>query len=147
MQSANTPREVLIIEDNPGDARLIREALSNEERDARFSVARDGVEGIDAIRRRGRFADAPVPDLVILDLNLPKKRGVEVLQEIKGDPALCSIPVVVLTTSTDEEDIRRCYELHANCYVVKHLEFREFVSNVRTIRNFWLNVASLPSTR
>jgi CheY-like chemotaxis protein len=138
------PPEILLVEDNPGDIRLITEALNNGGPRERTSIVRDGQDAIEFLHRHGRHAAAPRPDLVLLDLNLPRKNGFEVLREIKTDPRLRPIPVIVLTTSADEGDVRRCYDLSANCYVTKQSGLHEFVSAVRLIRDFWLGVANLP---
>ncbi len=138
------PIEILMVEDNPGDARLAMEALKEAKVRNRMSIVEDGVEALAFLRRQGRHADAPRPDLIFLDLNLPKKDGREVLKEIKEDPDLKRIPVVVLTTSRAEEDILKSYDLHANCYVTKPVELEQFLSVVRTIDEFWLSVVQLP---
>lgn len=138
------PIEILLVEDNPGDVRLTIEALKEGKVRNNLSVARDGVEALAFLRREGSFANATRPDLVLLDLNLPKKDGREVLAEIKNDPALRRIPVVVLTTSKAEEDILRTYDLHANCYITKPVDLEQFISVVRSIDDFWLAVVRLP---
>ncbi len=136
--------EILLVEDNPGDVGLVREAMRVAKMTNRMSVAQDGEEAMQFLRRQGRFADAPRPDLILLDLNLPKKDGREVLAEIKGDPDLKLIPVVILTTSDDEEDVERAYSLHANCYVTKPVDFNKFMQVVRQIDEFWVKVVTLP---
>lgn len=136
--------EILLVEDNPGDVRLTIEALREGKVRNNLSVATDGVEALEFLRRRGHFANAPRPDLILLDLNLPKKDGREVLAEIKADPDLKTIPVVVLTTSKAEEDVVRSYHLHANCYVTKPVDLDQFISVVRAIEDFWLTVVALP---
>jgi chemotaxis family two-component system response regulator Rcp1 len=136
---------ILLVEDNAGDVRLTREALHEGKVANRLIVAADGIEALAILRRAGIHADAPRPDLILLDLNLPKKDGREVLAEIKQDPELRRIPVVVLTTSKAEEDILRTYNLHANCYITKPVDFDKFVSVVKTIDEFWLTVVRLPS--
>jgi chemotaxis family two-component system response regulator Rcp1 len=136
--------EILLVEDNPGDVRLIQEALKENKVRNRLHVAKDGVEAVDFLRRKGAFADAPRPDLILLDLNLPKRDGREVLSDIKGDPNLKRIPVVVLTTSDDEHDILASYNLHANAYVTKPLDLDQFLKIVRQIEGFWLTVVKLP---
>lgn len=138
------PIEILLVEDNPGDVRLTIEALKEGKVRNNLSVARDGVEALAFLRREGSFANATRPDLMLLDLNLPKKDGREVLAEIKNDPALRRIPVVVLTTSKAEEDILRTYDLHANCYITKPVDLEQFISVVRSIDDFWLAVVRLP---
>jgi chemotaxis family two-component system response regulator Rcp1 len=138
------PAELLLVEDNPGDVRLTMEALKEAKVINNLNVVRDGEEAMAVLRRQGKYADAPRPDLVLLDLNLPKKGGLEVLAEIKQDPDLKQIPVVVLTTSQAEQDILRTYELHANCYIVKPVDLNQFVSVVQSVENFWLAVVRLP---
>ena len=136
--------EILLIEDNPGDVRLTEEALKEGKVINRLSVVPDGVEAIEYLRKRGDYASAATPDLVLLDLNLPKKDGREVLAEVKQDPELRKIPVVVLTTSRDEQDILKSYDLHANCYITKPVDFEQFIRVVRAIEDFWLSVVKLP---
>jgi CheY-like chemotaxis protein len=136
--------DVLLVEDDPGDVVLIREAFEfNKVRNA-LHVATDGVEALDFLYRRGAHADAPRPDLVLLDLNLPRKDGREVLAEVKADPQLRTIPIVVLTTSEAEEDILRSYDLHANAYVTKPVDFDRFIEVVRLIDDFFVTVVKLP---
>jgi len=139
------PAEVLLVEDNPGDVRLTQEVLREGKISNRISVTIDGVEALAFLRREAAFADAPRPDLILLDLNLPKKDGREVLAEIKDDESLRQIPVVVLTTSKAEEDIVRSYELYANCYITKPVDFEQFIAVVRSIENFWLCLVRLPT--
>jgi two-component system, chemotaxis family, response regulator Rcp1 len=139
------PIEILLVEDNPGDVRLTQEALREGKVHNRLTVAKDGVEALSVLRREGAFASAARPDLILLDLNLPRKDGREVLADIKNDPALRRIPVVVLTTSKAEEDILRTYDLHANCYITKPVDLEQFISVVRSIDEFWLSVVRLPS--
>ncbi|KPJ55468.1 MAG: response regulator [Planctomycetes bacterium DG_58] len=136
--------EILLVEDNPGDVRLTLEALKEHKILNRLHVAVDGVQAISFLRKEGLFAGAPRPDLILLDLNLPRKDGREVLAEIKADPGLKRIPVVILTTSRAEEDISRTYDLHANCYVTKPVELDQFIKVVKTIENFWLELVKLP---
>ena len=136
--------EILLVEDNPGDVRLTLEVLKEGKLLNRVSVARDGVEALAFLRREGAHADAPRPHLVLLDLNLPRKGGREVLEEIKGDPRLKRIPVVVLTTSEAEQDILRSYDLHANCYLTKPVDLEQFIVVVRSIEDFWLTIVRLP---
>lgn len=138
------PIEILMVEDNPGDARLTQEALKESKLINKLHHVVDGVEAIDFLRRRGRFGDAPRPDLILLDLNLPRKDGREVLAEIKADDDLQSIPVVVLTTSEAEQDIIQSYKLHANCYVTKPVDLHKFVEIVRVLQDFWLSIVRLP---
>jgi two-component system, chemotaxis family, response regulator Rcp1 len=139
--------EILLVEDNPGDVRLTEEALREGKVKNRLHVARDGVEAIEFLRRQGKFANATRPDLVLLDLNLPRKDGREVLAEIKNDPDLKMLPVVVLTTSSAEADILRTYSLHANCYIQKPVDLDQFVQVVKSIDDFWLTVVRLPKDR
>ena len=136
--------EILLVEDSPADVLLTREALSEAKLLNAIHVVEDGVEAMEFLHRQGKYAAAPRPDLILLDLNLPRKSGREVLAEIKADDHLKSIPVVVLTTSSAEEDILKSYNLYANCYVVKPVEFNNFVEAVQTIRHFWFNVVTLP---
>ncbi|WP_434386558.1 response regulator [Melittangium boletus] len=144
--SPGRPIEILLVEDNPGDVRLTIEALKEGKVRNRLSVARDGVEAIAFLRRQGVHADAARPDLILLDLNLPRKDGREVLAEIKEDASLRRIPVVVLTTSKAEEDILRTYDLHANCYINKPVDLEQFITVVRSIDDFWLSVVRLPAS-
>ena len=136
---------ILLIEDNPGDVELIREALGEGKVRNDLHVASDGVQAMEFLRGEGKYADAPCPDLILLDLNLPRKSGREVLEEVKADPKLSKIPVVILTSSKEEEDICRSYRLHANCYVTKPVDFEQFMKVVRSIEDFWLTVVKLPS--
>ena len=138
------PVEILLVEDNPADVRLTREALTSDRLWNSLNVARDGVEAMAYLRREGEFAAAPRPDLILLDLNLPKKDGREVLAEIKADPNLKPIPVVVLTLSAEEEDILKSYGLHANCYITKPVDLRQFMKVMKSIENFWLAIVKLP---
>ena len=139
--------EILLVEDNAGDVRLTEEALREGKVKNRLHVARDGVEAIEFLRRQGKYAGAPRPDLVLLDLNLPRKDGREVLAEIKGDSELKTLPVVVLTTSSAEADILKTYSLHANCYIQKPVDLDQFVQVVRSIDDFWLTIVRLPKER
>jgi chemotaxis family two-component system response regulator Rcp1 len=136
--------EILLVEDNPGDIELTREALDVSKVANRLHVVNDGVDAIDFLFRRGRFADVPQPDIILLDLNLPNKDGRQVLSEIKADAGLAQIPIVVLTTSQADEDILRAYQLHANCYITKPIDFNQFVRIVSAIEDFWLSVVKLP---
>jgi len=163
------PIEILLVEDNPGDVRLTQEVLRDGKMNNNLYVAKDGVDAVtflrregaytDApvpdmilldlnlpknLRREGAYTDAPVPDMILLDLNLPKKDGREVLAEIKDDPFLKRIPVVVLTTSTAEQDIHKAYDLHANCYITKPVDLDQFIQVVTSIENFWLTIVKLP---
>jgi chemotaxis family two-component system response regulator Rcp1 len=139
------PIDILLIEDNPGDVRLTVEALKEGKVHNRLSVCADGVEALAFLRREGQYADAPRPDVILLDLNLPKKDGREVLGEIKADERLRRIPVVVLTTSKAEQDILKSYSLHANCYITKPVDLEQFITVVRSIEDFWLTIVKLPS--
>src|SRR5580693_3455888 len=136
--------EVLLVEDSPGDVRLTLEAFKDAKVHVNLNVASDGAEAMDFLNREGEHANAPRPDLILLDLNLPKKDGREVLEEIKESPTLKSIPVVVLTTSASEGDILRSYKLHANCYITKPVDLPGFLKVIRSIDNFWLSVVKLP---
>jgi CheY-like chemotaxis protein len=144
MVERNGPIEILLVEDNPGDVRLTREALKEGKVYSNLHTVKDGVEAMDFLRRQGKFKDVPRPDIILLDLNLPKKDGREVLEEIKTDNDLKRIPVVVLTTSKAEEDVLRTYNLHANCYVTKPVDLEKFMVVVKSIDVFWLTVVTLP---
>jgi chemotaxis family two-component system response regulator Rcp1 len=144
MVNENRPVEILLVEDNPGDERLTREALKEGKVYSNLHWVKDGVEAMEFLRRQGKHAGAPRPDIILLDLNLPKKDGREVLQDIKNDNELKRIPVVVLTTSKAEEDVLRTYNLHANCYVTKPVDLEKFIVVVRSIDVFWLTVVTLP---
>lgn len=144
MNNLEKPIHILLVEDNPGDMRLTVEALKEGKVRNAMSWARDGVEALDFLYRRGGFHDADTPDLILLDLNLPKKNGREVLEEIKRDPKLKAIPVVVLTTSRAEEDILRSYELHANCYIIKPVDLDKFMAVIKAIDHFWLSIVTRP---
>jgi len=136
--------EILLIEDDPGDVRLTQEALKDSKLRNNLSVAEDGVEALAFLRREGQYADAPKPDIILLDLNLPRKDGREVLEEIKADEDLRRIPVVVMTTSDADEDILASYNLHANCYITKPVDMSRFVQIVKTIEGFWFSIVKLP---
>lgn len=144
MLNENRPVEILLVEDNPGDERLTREALKEGKVYSNLHWVKDGVEAMEYLRREGRYQDAARPDIILLDLNLPKKDGREVLQDIKNDDKLKRIPVVVLTTSKAEEDVLRTYNLHANCYVTKPVDLEKFIVVVKSIDVFWLTVVTLP---
>jgi chemotaxis family two-component system response regulator Rcp1 len=139
------PVEILLVEDSPGDANLALEALETSKIRNTVSVVTDGEEAIAFLRGTGKYAGATRPDLILLDLNLPKKDGREVLAEIKADKDLKSIPVVILTTSQAEEDILRSYNLHANCYITKPIDLHQFIGVIRAIEDFWLTIVKLPS--
>jgi CheY-like chemotaxis protein len=138
------PIEILLVEDNPGDVRLTQEVFKESKIRNKLHVVKDGVEAMDFLRRQGKDADGVRLDLILLDLNLPKKDGREVLAEIKADDDLKRIPVVVLTISKAEEDILRSYSLHANCYLTKPIEFEQFLKLVKYIEEFWLTIVKLP---
>jgi two-component system, chemotaxis family, response regulator Rcp1 len=139
--------EILLVEDNPGDVLLTREALNEARLFNTIHIVNDGVQALDYLFQRGAYLDAAHPDLILLDLNLPRKNGIEVLAEIKATPALKLIPVVVLTTSSAEEDILKTYDLHANSYVVKPVGFDNFIKAVQSINHFWFSVVTLPPER
>ena len=141
------PIEILLVEDNPGDVRLTIEALREGKVLNRLTVARDGEEAMAALRREGRFANAQRPDIILLDLNLPKKDGREVLEDIKKDPNLMVIPIVILTTSQDEQDVLKSYKLHANCYITKPVDLPQFLAVVKAIEDFWFTVVVLPKKK
>ena len=145
--SGGQPIDILLVEDNAADVRLTVEALREGKVRNRLTVARDGQEALDILRRKGPHENAPRPDLILLDLNLPRKDGREVLVELKGDAELKHIPVVVLTTSSAELDIVKSYQLHANCYITKPVDLEQFVNVVRSIDDFWLTVVRLPTHR
>jgi CheY-like chemotaxis protein len=138
------PIEILLVEDNPGDVRLTVEALKEAKVINHLTVLKDGAEALAYLRRQGAYAEAARPHLIILDLNLPKKDGREVLADIKEDDSLKRIPVVVLTTSDDEQDVLKSYNLHANCYVTKPVDLERFIKVVRSIEDFWLGIVVLP---
>ncbi len=136
---------ILLVEDNPGDVRLTREALKEGKVKNELMVAKDGEEALDCLHRRGKFADYPKPDIILLDLNLPRLDGREVLKIIKSDDKLKRIPVIVLTTSKSEEDILRAYDLSANAYITKPVDINEFLKVIRATEDFWLAIVKLPS--
>jgi CheY-like chemotaxis protein len=144
MYDNTEPIEILLIEDNPGDARLAVEALKDSKVSNNLYHVRDGVEAMQFLHRQGEYNDAPHPDLILLDLNLPRKDGREVLAEIKEDPELRLVPVVVLTTSEAERDLVRTYDLHANAYVVKPIDLNRFIEVVQAIEDFWFAIVKLP---
>lgn len=143
-QPIGRPVEILLVEDNPGDVDLTLEALEDAKMRNNVSVARDGQEALDFLRGEDGFEDTPRPDLILLDLNLPKKDGREVLRIVKDDPDLKSIPVVVLTTSNDEKDVLESYEHRANAYIVKPVDFDQFFRAIQALEDFWLTVVKLP---
>jgi two-component system response regulator len=138
------PVEILLVEDNPVDVLVTEEALQGQEENFRLTVVQDGKDALDYLYRRGEYGNAPRPNLILLDLNIPKKDGREILEEIKGEPSLWDIPVIVLTTSESEADIAKSYHLHANCFVTKPAHFDEYLRVVRSIVSFWLVTAKLP---
>ena len=140
----NRPVEILLVEDSPSDAALTIEALKAGKIVNKLNHVEDGIEAMDYLNRRGQYANATKPDLIMLDLNLPRKDGREVLMELKNDPVLKLIPVVVLTTSKSDEDVLKAYELHANCYITKPMEFAHFIEVVKSIEMFWLTIVTLP---
>ncbi|MEL7070832.1 MAG: response regulator [Cyanobacteria bacterium J06581_3] len=145
MSEKAEPKTIFLVEDNRGDIRLIQEAFKSVETPCEVSVARDGVEAMAYLRREGEYRQAVAPDLILLDLNMPRKDGREVLAEIKADPQLHHIPVVVLTTSRNEDDIFKSYDLHVNCYIAKSRNLAELFTIVKGIEEFWLKTASLPT--
>jgi len=147
IRNAGEPVEILLVEDNAGDYRLTKEALKEGKVYNNLHWTQDGVEALDFLNRRGKHASAPRPDIILLDLNLPKKDGREVLSEIKRDEDLRKIPVVILTTSKAEEDVLKSYDLHANCYVTKPVDLDKFIVVVQSIDRFWLTVVTLPPGR
>jgi chemotaxis family two-component system response regulator Rcp1 len=144
MSNQMQPVDILLVEDNPGDIRLTQEAMKESKLAIKLNVVMDGVEAMAYLRREGKYRLKSHPDLIILDLNLPKKDGREVLAEVKMDENLRLIPVVILTTSHNEEDIVKAYGLHANCYVTKPLDFEKFLTIVNKIEEFWLTIVKLP---
>jgi chemotaxis family two-component system response regulator Rcp1 len=136
--------EILLVEDSPGDVRLTREALKDAKMHINLHVVPDGMEAMAFLNREGAYADAPRPDMILLDLNLPRKDGRQVLTEIKENPALMTIPIVILTTSASEEDVLRSYRLHANCYISKPVDLDGFLKVIKSIDTFWLSIVKLP---
>lgn len=144
-ENGNTrPIEILLVEDNPGDVRLTQEALKEGKVWNNLHVAVDGVDALEFLEKKGQHENAPKPDLILLDLNLPRKDGRELLADIKENPELRRIPVVILTTSRDEADVIKTYDLHANCYVTKPVDLEQFITVVRSVEDFWLTVVKLP---
>jgi len=143
-ETEGKPVDILLVEDNPGDVRLARESLRESKVRNQLFVIEDGVEAMAFLRREGKYAQAPRPDLILLDLNLPRKDGREVLAEIKADDNLKRIPVVMLTISKAEEDILRAYNLHVNCYITKPIDLDRFIEVVKIIEDFWLTIVKLP---
>lgn len=144
MKIETRPIEILLVEDNPGDVRLTVEALKEAKVRNNLRIVTDGEDAMDVLYRRGKYTNATHPDLILLDLNLPKKDGREILAEIKKDTVLKRIPIVILTTSSAEEDILRAYDLHANCYITKPVDFDQFMKVVQSIESFWLTIVCLP---
>jgi len=136
--------DILVVDDNVGDARLIMEVLNENKIYGSLNMARDGVDAMDFLHRKGTYKTAPIPDLIILDLNLPRKDGREVLAEIKMDEELKHIPVVIMTISQAEEDILKSYNLHANCYITKPIDLNQFIKVVKSIEDFWFSIVKLP---
>ena len=143
--SDSRPVEILLVEDSPSDAALTREALEKGKIANNLNCVGDGVEALEYLNRQGKFAKAKRPDLIMLDLNMPRKDGKEVLKELKSDPSLKTIPVIVLTTSRAEQDILQSYQLSANCYITKPVDFKSFIDVVKSIEQFWLSVVTLPA--
>lgn len=144
-KGSGNPIDILLVEDNPGDVRLTQEAFKAGKIRNNLYVVRDGDEALDFLYRRNSYNDAPIPDMILLDLNLPKRDGRDILEEIKSKDPLRRIPVVVLTTSKADEDVLRSYNLHANCFITKPIELDEFFKVIRMIENFWLTVVKLPN--
>ena len=142
--SSKDPADILLVEDNPGDVRLTEEAFKEGQISNTLHVTTDGVEALDFLHQRGEYVDAPRPDIVLLDLNLPRKDGDEVLEEIRADPDLTHLPVIILTSSSAEEDIVQSYELQANAYLTKPVDPEEFVDVVKSFQQFWLSFVRLP---
>jgi two-component system, chemotaxis family, response regulator Rcp1 len=145
LSGKNRPVEILLIEDNSGDILLTKEAFEEIEFSENLSVVTDGEMAVDYLLKQGRFANATTPDIIILDLNIPRIDGRELLAKIKTDAKLKSIPVLVLSTSKSEKDIKHCYELQANCYLIKPIDFEQFIEIVTFIRDFWLGIVKIPS--
>ncbi|MBN2532405.1 MAG: response regulator [Spirochaetales bacterium] len=142
-----SPIEILLVEDNEGDIVLTKEAFKESKLHNNLSIVKDGVEALSFLKKEGIYSDAPRPDIILLDLNLPKKTGFEVLHEIKNTPDLKTIPVVVLTCSRNEDDIWETYSKHANCYITKPVDFNKFINVIKSLNNFWLNIVKLPSAK
>ncbi|TAK63169.1 response regulator [Methylobacter sp.] len=145
LENIGRAAEFLLVEDNPGDVRLTCEALTESKVKNNLSIVGDGMEAMAFLRREEPYTDAPRPDVILLDLNLPKKNGLEVLEEIKADPSLKRIPVVIITSSEAEQDILKTYDLHVNCYVNKPVDLEQFIKVVQSIETFWLTIVKLPS--
>ena len=145
MGLSTRPIEVLLVEDNPADVRLTQEAFREGRAANHLSVVSDGVEALEFLHRTGNYTNAPRPDLILLDLNLPRKNGREVLEEIKSDSSLRRIPVMILSTSAADWDLRHAYNLHANCFIEKPVDVEQFLRVVRSIGDFWFNIVTLPT--
>lgn len=141
---SSRPAEILLVEDSPGDVRLMVEALKESKVPNILHIARDGMEALAFLRREGKYADAPRPDLILLDLDLPRKNGLKVLAEVKADENLRRIPVLVLTISESEEEILKAYDLHANCYITKPIDLEQFITVMKSIGEFWFTIVKLP---
>lgn len=146
IDSLGRPANFLLVEDNPGDVRLTQEALKDHKVKNNLYVVTDGEEAMTFLRKQGKYKDAPRPDIILLDLNLPKKDGREVLAEIKSEPGLKTIPVVIISSSEAEQDIIKSYDLNANCYVTKPVNFDQFIKVVQSINEFWLTIVKLPGS-
>jgi CheY-like chemotaxis protein len=146
-KKAGSAVEILLVEDSPGDVRLTQEVLKEGKIHNNLSVVEDGLQALDFLYKREPYTNTPHPDLILLDLNLPRKDGREILEEIKADPELRRIPIVILTTSEAEEDIIRAYDLHANCYIAKPIDLDQFIQVIKSIEQFWLTIVKLPSER
>jgi len=146
IDSLGRPANFLLVEDNPGDVRLTQEALKSHKVQNNLHVVTDGEEAMAFLRKQGKYKDAPRPDIILLDLNLPKKDGREVLADIKSDPSLKTIPVVIISSSEAEQDIIKSYDLNANCYVTKPVNFDQFIKVVQSINEFWLTIVKLPGS-
>lgn len=144
-QSLINPIDILVVEDNLGDARLIKEVLNEHKIYNSLFIVNDGVEAMNFLLKKGKYKDSPKPDLIILDLNLPKKDGREVLSDIKADENLKRIPVVIMTISQAEADILKSYNLHANCYVTKPIDLNQFIKVIKSIEEFWFSIVKLPA--
>ena len=144
LKSNKEKPRVLLVEDNPGDIRLTQEALKESKMDVHLDVVSDGEQAIDFLMKRGKYADSIHPHIILLDLNLPKKNGIEVLKEVKAHESLRKIPVIVLTTSDADHDISKAYSLHANCYILKPVDFDDFAKAIRLIETYWFNNVQLP---
>lgn len=147
MDENYTPIEILLVEDNPADTRLIFEVLKDFKIKSNLNVVTDGVKAIDYLNKEGEYQDSPKPDLILLDLNLPRKDGREVLKEIKQDERFVCIPIVILTTSSTKEDILNAYKNYANCFITKPVDFKEFMRVINSIEDFWLSIVKLPSPK